>query len=151
MLYYCSPLHKLLARATTTKRPPRWPNLGFLEFLGSKKWENYNARFGFDFLLNSVTLIGLYGAILGHTEPYGEIRGNTGKYVAIRGHRGPYYSVQNASHIMSVKTQELFYTYRVGHKFWPERHGQKQSNSRRCMYPSKKNFWMIYLPYKLEK
>ena len=84
-------------------------------------------------------------AIRGHTGPYGAIRGNTGKYVAIRGHRGPYYSVQNASHIMSVKTQELFYTYRVGHKFWPERHGQKQSNSRRCMYPSKKIFWMMYL------
>ena len=28
--------------------------------------------------------------------------------------------------------------------FWPEKHGQKQSNSRRCMYPSKKIFWMIY-------
>ena len=47
MLYYCSLLHKLQAQANTTKRPSRWSNLGFLESLGSKEWENHIARFGF--------------------------------------------------------------------------------------------------------
>ena len=37
ILYYCGPLHKILARATTTKYPSRWPNYGFLESLGSKE------------------------------------------------------------------------------------------------------------------
>jgi hypothetical protein len=47
MLYYCGPLHKLQARANTTKHPSRRPNLGFLESLGSKEWENHIAHFGF--------------------------------------------------------------------------------------------------------
>ena len=47
MLYYWNSLHKLQARATTTKRPSRWSNLDFLESLGSKEWENHIARVGF--------------------------------------------------------------------------------------------------------
>ena len=44
---YCGPLHKLQARAKTTKRPSRRSNLGFLESLGSKEWDNHISRFGF--------------------------------------------------------------------------------------------------------